>query len=357
MDTYRITIIIFLFVTISAGCDGIEEETIASQDIISLSILDQDGDEISEGIIGDGESLVTLKVKIPEKADIAYRKITFKSSDGEFIGIDGSKKEKTVDNNGEAQVILKLPLDKGPLYVSAEVVKDKEIFRDEKIIDLIDVGDVLEFHIQSSILEPVTDPILADGVTDLTLSAKVKYNLDVLDKIKFKASDGTFHNIDNKEAIKEVNDSIASMGYTVPNEVKRIYFSASTVHNPSIFEEVYIDLQRAHAETILIEPHTLKMDSTTSNNITIHLQRNQGKVSVGTPVSLQAFQLNGDGEEISAGRFTGLASAFSDSNGAVSGIVFITDTKDIVFTKPIHLRVTTLNDAEETISSVIKING
>ena len=341
------------------SCEGIEKEVINPDDIILLTILDEDGNEISQNIIGDGHTLITLKAEIPYNADIGFRSITFNKSGGEFVGIDGSTNVVVVDSKGIATTVLKVPLDSSNLFLSAEVKNEDQIFRDEKMLDLIDVGQVLDFQLLNEQSEPITQPVRADRNTILVLKVKVNYNQETLKKIKFKKSIGSLLSVvgDEDEAIKTIDeDSIAIINYRVPNTVEKVFFSAEVDAYESIFKELDIDLERAYADRIIIEPQLIVMDSTSQNTITTYLQRNIGVVSQETSAQFDAFQLDSNNQEKPVGRFTGLANAKTNENGVINNVIFKTDTGNINFDKPILIRVATLNDTGDVINETVMIN-
>ena len=337
------------------SCNGINEDLIAPEDIISLKILDSSGSEITEKI-GNGSDLIILQAQVWSDLDDEFRTVTFKSSEGDFEGISTNAAAVMADNLGIAQTMLRLPLKSGELFLSAEIKgKEEVIYSSEKTINLSSVDNVISLNFKTLDGQMLSDIPRADGTTIFQVEGQVLVNTDDLNSITFNASNGEFQQTGTTEIQKNKSeDSFALVSYKVPQGVGPVFFSAKTGSSLQYVSEDNLVFERAHAEEIFIEPATLNMNSSSGNIISAFLTRISGKVSLETRVEYEAFQLIND-EEVPVGRFTGASSAVSDSNGEVTA-TFFADTGDVDFLLPVTIRVSTSTDSNGTISTVLDIN-
>ena len=341
-----------------SACTGIVNEDVELEDVISFAVLDQNDNPIEE-VIGDGQTIIKLRAIIPSDADISFRKVTFKKSDGQFTGIAGDTGEITANADGIAEVSLDVPLDDGILFLSAEVTDTKEVFKVEKQINLISVNQVIDLAVLDAQGQPITGTVRADGTTLLTLRATVNFNQENFNQIKFEKSEGTFVGVNANNGLELTNDNNqATITFKVPETIGRIFFRASAVSNTEILKDTFIDLERANADGIIIEPSTLTINPNQPIQITTYLTRTVGNVSIGTPAEFKAFQLNSSNEEIEVGRFTGEQNAnTSNASGIISSVSFLADTNDFIDTAaPVFIRVSTETDTGTIISETITLN-
>ena len=77
----------FLFFLL--GCNGIEDEIVPQDDIISLTILNDSGETDFESLMADGETSITLQAQIPPNADNNVNMITFGAIDSDGTAVSG----------------------------------------------------------------------------------------------------------------------------------------------------------------------------------------------------------------------------------------------------------------------------
>ncbi|KQX00775.1 hypothetical protein [Flavobacterium sp. Root420] len=355
-STGYFVVILFLASMFCISCD--EEHTKISNDsIIVLDVFDQNNKQISE-LAGDGETLLKLQARIAPEADDKYRKVIFKISKGQFMSTaSGTQFEKIVDNNGIAEVYVKVPLDSGPLYLSAEIGSDSDKYISEKQIKLIDPGQIIKLEILDQNSTPISGEIKADATTILTLKATVDLNADAIGSIKFSASGGTFLGVNNESNTVVIKNKVAIIQYKVSKSVGELYLQASASTKSNIFLNKTMLLSRAFADHLILEPNTLSIDSADDQvQVKTYLTRDIGKVSTGTAVYYKAFQADANGIEFEVGRFTGLAEATTNDNGQITSVSFVSDTGDVDFNKSIIIRVSTKNDKNEMISQSVTLN-
>lgn len=327
-----------------------------NNEIIELIILDPSSEtELSE-TMGDGETNIMLKVQIPHNAADKYKSVKFTASEGKFSNDSGEYIKRT-NSEGIAISYLTVPLKSGPLYLSAQIGENTDIFYDEKIIDLVDIGNVLEFEILDNSFQPIPSNMKADGTTILSLKVMANHFVDNLGSIEFWVSDGEIIGSGSSSIAFNSNNE-AIIKYKVPQSTGEIYFTAKSSENPNIQENAGIKLERAYADHILLEPNSLFVTETDNTiNIITYLLRDEGLVSVGTRVGFQAFQIDSNNQEKTVGRFTGLTEAVTDEKGIISSVNFLADTGDIDFDNPIFIKAITTNDTGEIIEKFLAINN
>lgn len=345
---------IFFFVFL-ISCNGIDQEIVPEEDIIELKVLNFLGDtEITEPLIGDGETVVTLRAIIP--AESAQRTITFRASNGAtFVGIGENESTDLTNTEGVAETKLKLPLSGNPVYLSAEVTEGENTYTSEKIIELIHLDNLITFELSDSEGNALPDIIRADGDFLINLKATVNYNQDEFNQVAFESSNGEFQSLSNENATVSIDqNNVASIDLKVPNVAERLYLRAKVGSNSVYFMDKNIDLLKAYPDHIIVEPEKILMQENDSNSIDIFLTRENGHVSKDVEAIPFAFQIiNGEEEEV--GRFTGLENSATDLEGKIN-ITFKTDTGNFDNTLPIHIRVSARNDNNEILQTEVSIN-
>ncbi len=352
---YIYSLFTFVLLFFFSSCDTKEEPTDPS-DIIELQILDSGANTIFKDIISDGETVVILQAKIPTNADEGFRTVTFKKSGGEFHGIDSEDGTRIVDNDGIAQIELKVPLNEDILFASAEIGKEANVFKSEASLDLVPITEVISLKLLNDQGQEISTGIQADGYSSIFLEATINERLNSIEQVKFlNSGGGAFQGVFTEEVIKTLNDmNKAIIELVVPVNVNELFFKVHVKDKETFFDEKKLQLDRAYADEIIIEPKNAVMNLNSENEISVFLKRNQGFVSVGTSVEFEAFQLI-NGIEKPVGRFLGLSEALSDENGKIT-TNFKTDTKNIDVAETIFIRVTALNDMNQSFNTKIQID-
>jgi archaellum component FlaG (FlaF/FlaG flagellin family) len=350
----KITAYIYLIISTLISCEGIDDGTTAPEDIITIKVMDASGNEITEAI-SDGETLITLEAQIPANVDDAFKTVTFKNSGGDFVGVGQNTHQVTVNSEGIAQATLKLPFNTSELFLAAEIggSNNNALYKDEAFLNLASVDNVIALNFLDLMNQPLSTIPRADGTSIIQLQGNVLINQNTLNTIKFNASGGIFQMINQTEVQKSTDtNGSAIVTYIVPQSIGPIFYSAKTIMLEYVSEGT-ITYERAHADTIILEPTQITMNTMQGNPIIAYLIRNIGKVSIGTDVSFESFQLI-NGSEVIAGRFTGLASVTSNPQEQVS-VVFYADTNDIELTIPVVIRATTTTDTGTQITTEVQI--
>lgn len=350
-------LLLLIGAVICNSCDE-DDPQVLNDKIILLEVIDEAGQPLTE-LLGDGQTLLKLKAKIPNDSDNKYRKVTFKASKGQFMATSTTGEyQKVVNADGIAEVYLKVPLDHGPLFLSAEIGSDSDKYFSEKQVTLIDVGQVITLQILDSSGNPVSGGIRADGNTMLTLKATVNFNTDAITSIKFTASAGSFSSIGVQNNTVATSGNVATIQFKVPKTAGDVYFKAEVPTNANVSQSSTLTLGRAYADQLFLEPSTLLIDSPDDQvTVSTHLVRDIGYVSTGTSAGYAAFQTDGSGNEIVVGRFIGLAEAKTDEHGQITSVKFVPDTGDIDFGREITIRVTTRNDSNQEIFKSFILNN
>ena len=340
MKTRLVLILLCLLALYS--CNGIDQETINQDDIIRIIILDANGIEISDAI-GDGETIITLEAKIPSNADDDFQTVTFASSAGEFVGVGNTSSQVNVNEEGIARAFLKLPLDDGELFLSAQVGANSNLFKAESSITLMSVNEVIKLRFLDLSGAELNEIPRGDGTTIIQLEGSILVNQDQLSSIKFTSSTGTFQVTNQTEQQKNTdNEGKAIVNFIIPQSEGPVFFTATTISTPSYVDENNLVFERAYPDNLFVEPSSITMNTTDPNGIMVFLSRNTGHVSVGTSVNFEAFQIL-SGAETPVGRFTGLANAVTNSQEQIT-VNFYADTGDIDLSLPVKIRVSAIND-------------
>lgn len=344
------------------SCEETEEPDVLNKSIIQLNVLDESlANNVTE-VLGDGTTIIALQVKIPHNAADKFKTITFKTSKGAFVNATVNPLEltKQVNSEGVATVYLKVPLDHGELFVSAQTGStiDSIFYADDKIVNLINVGDILNFELLDNKLQPIVQPVKADGNTIIVLKAKINFNATNLNAITFSnsAASGSFLDVTNSTNITLDINNNAFIRFKVSKTVGEIFFRAEASTNSQVYKTSGLTLTRSFADHIVLEPDVLIVDSPSANvNLVTYLLKDVGSVSTGTGVQYEAYQLNDSNVQIPVGRFTGLPQAFADSEGKITGVNFKPDTGDVDFNRSIYIKVKTMTDSGTEISKTIII--
>ncbi|NHE58484.1 hypothetical protein [Cyclobacterium plantarum] len=355
MQLWRISSFLTYF-GLFVACQENTDALIPNNEIIELIILDPSSETELFETLGDGEASIMLKVQIPHNAADKYKSVKFTASDGKFINDSGEYIKRT-NSEGIAVSYLTVPLKSGPLYLSAQIGENTDIFYDEKIINLVDIGNILEFEILDNSFQHIPSNMKADGTTILSLKVTANHFVNNLGSIEFSVSDGEFIG-SASSSIAFNTDKEAITKFKLPQTPGDIYFTAKSSENSSIQQNAGIKLERAYPDHILLEPSSLFVTETDNTiNIVTYLLRNEGSVSIGTRAEFQAFQIDSNNQEKTVGRFTGLTEAVTDEKGKISSVNFLADTGDIDFDNPIFIKAFTTNDTGDVIEEILAINN
>ena len=359
MKVYKVGIVLLFLEVLFLSCNGIDEEPLNPDSIISLAILNTNETDTISSANANGDSTVVLVARISEDADTKIQSVTFKSSSGgSFVGLDTNNDLKRFDSERIARTTFNLPLsdiDK-KFFFRAEVAFESQIYFSDQTIQLIGVKDIVTLEVLSENGEPLESPILADGTTKLRLRAKVNFNKDEFNQVVFGKSKGTFQSVEGDNATRKINSQgFADLFLTVTNEVGKLLLSAEVGSSSKYSDNAEINLQIAYPEELILEPSSTTAAPGSSVDLTVFASRSNGKVSANTPIRFKAIQIDDNEDEIHVGRFTGLSQAQTDNDGKVSGVKFFVDTNDINETKPIFIFVSSPNNQNEIIQSSVQL--
>ncbi|MCG2589516.1 hypothetical protein [Rhodohalobacter sulfatireducens] len=350
--------LVIILGTLLLSCDGIEEKLVQPEDIISLQLLDKNGGNLSAVVVGDGESVITVKAIIPENTDEKFKTIKFKTSDGTFVGVTADASSQKANAQGVAQTGLRLPLAnvESRIYISAEISTDSKTYTAEKELVISKVNDVIFAELLNIDGSPLNEDILGDGERVVLIRAGLLVSNPSLNQITIETTSGTLLGVSgNKVALTPDADAVVTVKMRIPNTVDPIFINASVGSNPVFNDLLTIKPVRSYPETIFIEPQKITMALNETNSIKVFLRKNVGKVSKGLTVNFQAYQ-RAESNIVPVGRFTGIQDLKSDINGEVE-VQFHTDTKNIDTSKKIILLAQTLTAGGlDTLSNSIEID-
>ena len=301
---------------------------------------------ISEGELkADGLTKIKVIASVPRATMDADRQIEFKTSDGAFDVTDASKLSKTVtavlqhpgDTVLQAFAYLTMGVKPGIYNISANIV-GKEIYEAETDITVlpIKISDVLQLAFEPAIA------IRADGIS--TFKAIASVTGIPVSKITISTTDGQIlDSPDGKTKDLDIlTEGSAAIDIRSGTEVKNYVVTAKIPNTAYILSKTY-SLSRAYPDKLTLEPSQLMID-TTGGSITVNifLKRDRGKVSIGTAVSLKAYQVNDDHSVLEVGRFTGRNNT-SDDDGKIT-VQYFADTGSIIKGRPITLEVSCPKD-------------
>ncbi len=217
------------------------------------------------------------------------------------------------------------------------------------------IDSVIDLEITDTNDVPVSS-VLANGESLIVLMAIISNNADdEIQTIEFNKSSGEFLGTSGSAGVRPIDDNgIATITVKVPNKVERLFFDAKVVFNAKTYtKDASIEAYRAFPDTIIIEPSAVTVEQPASVVLDVYLKRTVGKVSEDTPAEFKAFQRTASGEE-EVGRFTGLNNALTNEDGLIS-VTFHTDTGDINTDIPVTIKVNTLDDNANNVTSYVLI--
>ncbi|MEH0156528.1 hypothetical protein V6R21_20435 [Limibacter armeniacum] len=350
--------LIILFLSIVASCDGIEDEVFNQDDIISIQLLNVDGDSLRGEITGNGESIIKVIATIPANADEQFRTVKFKTSAGTFTGITADASIQQVNVEGIAEANLRVPLTNNDLtiYVSAEIGSGGELYVADTEFNVKKIDQVISVELLSLDGSTIVSNIPADGETLVLVKSSLLVNTTTLNQITLETTHGNFIGAPGEKTMTPDADGVVSTQFKMPNTVDPITIKASTGSDPIYISELTFQPIRSYPKYIFIEPEKLTMNLKESNAIKVFLRRDIGEVTQGLPVAFKAFQILNDANVISVGRFTGVQNSKSDAEGNVS-VTFHADTGDINTASNIIILVETLTgEGLDTLRNSIEIN-
>lgn len=178
-----------------------------NSDAIELSVYYLDSNAEVTEIVGDGTSIIKLRAIIPKETKNDYRTVTFKCSNGgQFQGTTANPQEIQIDANqdGIAQVNVKIPFGNDPFTVSAEVNADRK-YVDAKTIIMELPENVIELDVLDENNDPLGNELVGDGSKIIKLRSRVNYNRETFDRVKFTCSNGGKILASNNDVEKTVN--------------------------------------------------------------------------------------------------------------------------------------------------------
>jgi hypothetical protein len=298
----------------------------------------------------NGSIILPLKVMLPADVKEEFKVVSFSVSDakgGTFVGNESDNANIKAGSDGIARTYFKIGTVPGSYIISAQVKSGSIVYRANQLkIDLTGfaASDLL-------VLSAEQQQPPADGLTTFKVFVDSKFPTDK--KVKLTTSLGSFL---NSTTPKEINIDLDQQGkgfalFKISNELAAHVITgsftqgavATIVVNPTVSypESIYVESTKLYADT-----------SGQPTVLNVFLRKGVGKVSVGRPVQLSAYQLI-NGAKVSVGRFTGLANAVADAEGNVPAVSFFADTKDVDLTQPISIEVTTNKSANEQITTKI----
>jgi hypothetical protein len=199
--------------------------------------------------------------------------------------------------------------------------------------------------------------IRADGITEVTYQAGI--NPDSSEKvITFSATSGTFIGAQNTNSIAvPINHTgFAEATLRVGTRVVDVEVTASVLSFRAI---LVLELERACADNLSGESSTswVKTDGSIMAVIKALLSRDDGRgtVSVGTPVTFQATQVNDQNIEVPVGRFLNGNSAITDEKEIATN-TFAADTGNVAVGKPVKIKIKTQKDDDSYIEQELYLN-
>lgn len=336
---YAYGIALFLFALL---CSCKKKDPVAMDQIIALSVSD------TLGLQADGKMKIRLEVQLPADAAEGYKKITFSATSGIFDGTTTSTKDVRIDNEGKAIAYLTVSTVPGIFYVSAST------------------GSSVAYKVECPVyLRPVTtNNKLAVTVTDTTgiradnysifkISAQVANSTETT--VKFTINEGFILGPGEQKSRVIPVDNYGKAEILIRTDINAMTYLLSTQSNSTTIVNDVIPVRRACADTVILEPTALKIDST-GGSVTIKaiLNRINGKVSQQTPVFFDSYQIDNALHEKPTGRFAGQSNNGTNANGEVS-IHFFADTGMLLNDRPIKIRVKTKKDNGTFITVILNL--
>lgn len=299
---------------------------------------------IPSSAIADGKATYEIIAKVNPQVKDEFQTVTFKCSSGAFSG-EGDKQSRPVRINtlGEAKISWIVPNKGGAYFVSASIGKDANVYKDEKKVDLKDAP------LTSIKLTPNSSDLssaVANGESKISLDIQLANN--TTNEITLTTNEGSLSDgfllEDKNIKIKADNTGKAKVQLKVSTSVKLYSIKAVLVGADDVSDMQTLTPKRAYADEIIIDADKLNPKIGSAVGLTIYLKRSVGRVSIGTPISIRAYQMI-QGQEKTVGRFTGLTNAFTNENQSIS-LSFLTDTGDFDknLTNPVIIEVKTDNE-------------
>jgi len=304
-------------------------------------------------IVADGVAAYEVSAKVNPQVKDEFRTITFKCNEGEFVG-EGDKKLRAVrvNSDGKASIFWKVPSQGGDYYLSASIGKDNSLFKDEKKVTLSQQNVPMP-TLTVSIKNPQA---IANGVdsTKIEITSSNAANKS----IKIETSEGTINDgltSQTKTFMTSLDkDGKKSIFLQLANKVTKYFVKVSLTETPDITDTKDFTPKRAAPDTIIIESNAATAALKTPISLEIFLRRSKGKVSEDTPITIEAYQRDNPTQLRKVGRFKGVSSLISDSNGKIT-LSFHTDTNDIDVNFPVIITATAKNNQNKEIKTEIKL--
>lgn len=335
---FSITIIVLFFIVFSC-----KKKEVTMDEIIKLELAD------TANLQADGKTKIKLTVTLPKDATDEYKKITFETTKGIFDGTNTpTKKELNIDANGKAVVYLSVSTTAGIFYVSAST-GSSSVYKVEYPVYARPVST------NNKLIVTISDTtnIRAENYTIFKISATVTNSPE--SAVSFSINEGFIQGTGNQKDRVVPIDNNGKAEIYVKTDVNAInYMISATINTLTIVNNI-MPVRRAYADSMLIEPSSLKIDSVGGSiSIKSILSRVNGKVSLQTPVYFESYQIDNAFIERPKGRFTGLSNATTNSTGDVT-VNFFADTGMLFKDRPIKIRIKTKKDNGTFIIRVIDV--
>jgi hypothetical protein len=328
------------------GCDDYYNEDFSTDDFIKLDISD------TADLKADGQSLITLTATLLDELDNDFKKVTFSTTEGEFVGLGLNTDKKSIikyaDEMNNASVLLQLGTKPGVFYVSASISKDNIVYLQEGSVFLgeLDVDDIISVEI----INP--SHLVADGISTVQYQIKVTNNpaetVSVESNLPLEGQNNVFSLINGNVNINQ----------TIANESKEYYLKV-TISDPNVYKRYSFVPTWSYPEDIICEPSVYQIDTNdNSTNVLLktYLVKDIGKVTKGSLVEYKAFQLDDSNQPIYFDTFSGLQSAKTDINGSIEGVTLIVYKSQLLFDRPIIIKLKTLVDSVNYVEKEIQLH-
>jgi hypothetical protein len=326
-----IVLILFVCVCFFVGCG--DENFPPMNEILQLTFSD------TSEMKADGEHKFHILAKIPGNAKENYRTITFTTNSGKFESSGKETVEKQIDSEGKAEVTIVVGTDPGTFSVTASIGGAEPKFSVVERFRLLPLAtsDILQVEIAGAA------NVVADAESIIGVNTTVS-NTPV-DLVTVTSSKGTFIG-SNKETEESKVDQEGKASFQLQvGQTPGKYFITTSI-TEGIKQTLEVAVNRAYADSLIIEPSALAVGPEEPVQIAVYLRRQSGKVSIGTPVTFSAYQLNGT-TKVPVGRFTGTAEG-SDANEKITAS-FHADSGTIDATKMIFIEFSTpQEDSDQT---------
>lgn len=236
----------------------------------------------SSRLVADGVTLLTIEAKVPTPSS---GMVAFSTTLGTF-GSDASSTTRTTNAQPNAAGIARAQLKSleiGTAIVSAEYQSQVAELEVECIRP--DANEIL-------VLEPDASSLSADTVSEVRIEARVQPGRT--GSITFTSSRGT---LSPSTPVAIGNDGMATVRLKSDQQVGRARVSG----NLDGFEaDTSVQFVRAFPSmlTVVLDKSDITVEAGATVAVTVNLARDSGKVSLATPVTLEAFGVNPGGETI-----------------------------------------------------------